>query len=376
MGSLKTLAVVVSICFFTSNLSGSFLPVYYMETGLSIIEITHLLLLTFLAIGLLPTILLKLVKNFERVMSFSILFTMVFYIALIFVKSPILLGLIYGLSIATFWPSFNLLQFRLSESNSRARIVSIFSSVIPSLASVAGPFTGGLIIENFGFTSLFVVSIGFYIVAFFISRKIEFQPEIHKFSVPRNRLFAIFLATFVILGLSESYWLVYPLFVLSLSGKILQMGLVLASSAITISIITFLINWMSDIKRNRVAFALVGVTLSVAWYFGIGFASTVYEVVALSLLSGFAGACSLSWFAHYGDSFGREKYASMLVLMETGLMVGRVVNLAPMLFFMSIFNYKGYFMLLALASLSQIPLFLASRKGSDHGLTQDLSSGS
>jgi len=48
--SVKTLALVVGLFFFTSNLSGSFLPIYFKEAGLSISEIAEVLLFTFILI--------------------------------------------------------------------------------------------------------------------------------------------------------------------------------------------------------------------------------------------------------------------------------------------------------------------------------------
>lgn len=102
--------------FFTSSLLGSFLPVYYHEElGMGIPEIATILLPTFLLIGLLPVVLLKMVSNFERVISYGIFLTMAFYVLLMFVRNPIVLGLANGLGIATFWPSFNLLLFRLAN---------------------------------------------------------------------------------------------------------------------------------------------------------------------------------------------------------------------------------------------------------------------
>jgi len=89
--SLKTLAVFTSIFFFTSNLSGTFITIYFKEMGLSIPEIALILLITFIIIGLLPLTLLKKVKNFERVISVGVFFTMLFYIALIFIKHPAIL---------------------------------------------------------------------------------------------------------------------------------------------------------------------------------------------------------------------------------------------------------------------------------------------
>jgi hypothetical protein len=76
-------------------------------------------------------------------MSFGIISTMFFFIALVYTKNPIFLGLTNGLGIATFWPSFNLLQFRLSESAARARTISLLSSIIPYMTSIIGPAVGG-----------------------------------------------------------------------------------------------------------------------------------------------------------------------------------------------------------------------------------------
>jgi len=362
ISSLKTLAFVVSIFFFTSNLSGMFLPVYFRDIGLGIAEIVEILLFTFIVIGLLPLILLKFVKNFESIISFGIFSTMLFYIALIYIKHPIILGLSYGTSIATFWPSFNLLQFRLSESKVRARTVSFFSSVIPSLASIVGPAVGSFIIENLSFASLFTISIFLYLTAFIFSMRIQFKPEIQGFSVPKAKILIIFFVTFIILGLSEAYWLAYPFFVLTVSETILRMGLVLTLSAVVMSAITFLVNWLSDIKKARVEFAIIGATLYVAWYFVIANAATMYEIVALSMISGLAGAFTLSWFAHYGDSFSREYFASILVLMEVGLMIGRIINLAPTFIFISEANYANYFIFLGVVSLFLIPFLAASKK--------------
>jgi len=222
--SVKTLALVVGLFFFTSNLSGSFLPIYFKEAGLSISEIAEVLLFTFILIGLLPIILLQKIKNFERTICFGIFSTMLFYVVLIYFTNPVILGLVYGLGIATFWPSFNLLQFRLSESRNRARTVSLFSSIIPSLAGIVGPAVGGFIIEDFGFTKLFAAAVILYLITFVLSTRIKFKPEVRKFSIPKTKTLTMFLMTFIILGFCESHWLAYPSFVHGVSGTVLYMG--------------------------------------------------------------------------------------------------------------------------------------------------------
>lgn len=338
-----------------------FLPVYFKELGLSLAEIIKIMLLTFTVIGLLPIALLKLVKNFERLISLGIFLTMLFYLALIYIKEPIVLGLAYGLSVATFWPCFNLLQFRLSESTVRARTVSLFTMIIPTLSGTVSPAVGGFIIENFEFIWLFRFSIALYLIAFLLSTRIRFQSEIHGLSIPKVRMFHIFFITFIIFGLFDSYWLAYPLFVHKISETALKMGLVFTFGAVLVSSITFLVNWLSDIKKARVEFTVVSAILYFAWYSAIAFASTMHEIVALSLLSGLAGAFSLSWFAYYGDYFAREYYASILVMMEVGLMIGRLINLVPTYVFIPE-NYQSYFILLGIFSLFLIPLLIVSKR--------------
>jgi len=102
--------------------------------------------------------------------------------------------------------------------------------------------------------------------------------------------------------------------------------------------------------------------LNAAWYFAIGFASSTNQIVFLSLLLGSAGALRISWFAYYGDSFDNENYASILVMMEAGLMIGRATNLAPTYVLVAQANYTGYFILLGQILLLLIPPFAASRR--------------
>jgi MFS family permease len=360
--STKKLIIVVVLFFFTSSLSGSFLPIYFRDQGLDLSEICTVMLFTFMILGFLPVTLLKTVRNFERIVTFGILATMLFYLALVYFKSPIILGLAYGVSLATFWPSFNLLMFRLSVSNSRARTISLYSSVIPTLAGIAGPAVGGFIIEKLGFTAVFTIQTLLYLIAFLLSTKICYRPEENKFSIPRSKTFAIFFATFIVAGLAETYWIPYPFFVFNISGTVLNMGLVLTTTSIIISIITFSINWISDVKRTRIGFAVIGTFLSAIWCFSLGFASSMNHIIVLGLLAGFANAFRISWSAHYGDSFGRESYASMLVLMETGLMIGRSFNLVPTYLFVSQENYTGIFAFYGLVTLFLIPLLLAAKR--------------
>lgn len=145
---------------------------------------------------------------------------------------------------------------------------------------------------------------------------------------------------------------------LSISSTIISMGLVVTASSLIIALVNVAVNRLSDIKGSRIEFAIIGSILYSVWYFALTFASNAVDIVLLSLLSGLASAFSLSWFAYYGDSFGREFHASILVMMEAGLMVGRIINLLPTYVFITSYDYASYFEVLSIASLLLMPVLL------------------
>ena len=83
------------------------------------------------------------------------------------------------------------------------------------------------------------------------------------------------------------------------------------------------------------------------------------------MLAGFANAFRISWSAHYGDSFGKEYYASILVMMETGFMIGRSVSLAPTYLLVSEANYAGIFAFFGVVTLFLVPLYVAAKRSQD-----------
>jgi MFS family permease len=355
------LAVAVVLFFLASNLTGVFLPIYFVSSGLAVNAISTILFLTFAMMGLVPLILIRLVRNFERIMSLGILMSAFFYAMMVYAKNPILLGICYGLSQSTFWPSFNLLQFRFSEGKGRAFFVILMSVVIPGASRTVGPALGGWFVANFGFVAVFAVSIILFLSSFIFSLRIKYKPESTRFSLPRNRIFMIFMATFVIVGFCESYWLAYPLFVDSVSHSLVKTGLIFSASSLVMLVVQLIIGRLSDLKLRRREFAALGSLLNALWYFGLVFATIDENLVALSFLGGLATALYISWFVYYGDSYNREKHGALLVMMELGLACGRILNLVPVVFYVSSGSFSLYFLISGIASLLLFPLYIGAK---------------
>src|SRR5271157_4946128 len=168
--------VVITVFFSLANsITGIFLPNYYLQAGLDVGAIILLMAATFLTIGLLPLLLLKLMpESFEKLLIVGIILTAAFYALLLLVKNPLLLGLVQGLSLGTYWPAFNLLLYRHTSIRRRGLVVSLLYVAIPAITTVAGPAMGGVFISILGFGALFALGIAFLAVALAFSLWIRY----------------------------------------------------------------------------------------------------------------------------------------------------------------------------------------------------------
>ncbi|MDE1833689.1 MAG: hypothetical protein KGH58_04705, partial [Candidatus Micrarchaeota archaeon] len=88
--SLLPLTIMVAFQSLASAVTGIFLPNYYLQIGMSITQISALIGVTMLLVGLVPLLTLKLLpRHFERLLPIGIFLGMVFYALLMFVKSPL-----------------------------------------------------------------------------------------------------------------------------------------------------------------------------------------------------------------------------------------------------------------------------------------------
>jgi len=376
--SLLSLTLMVAFQSLASAVTGIFLPNYYLQIGLSINQIILLIAVTMLLVGLLPILTLKfLPRYFEKLIVVGILLGMVFFALLIFVKSPIILGIAWGLTLATFWPSFNLLLYRLTKVKNRGLVVSLLYVAVPTVTGVIGPFVGGLLIHFSSFNTLFLVGIALLAVALAFSLKVRYEPVVSDFKVPANRLSLIFGVIIILFGfLSASQFLAYPLFLNKLTGGFLKMGAVDSLLVLIFAVISLVAGRVSRVGRHRVNFTIIGLVLGAVWLVIMAFVMNVPELVAASVVSGVSGALVFMLFALYGDFFKRGQHAMLVVLWELFLMIGRLLNLIPTGVYINSFNFSGYFLVSGAVSLTVIiPLLLLKRMYKNKSIAADAAQG-
>lgn len=357
--SLVYLIAVTVFYTLASSATTVFLPNYFLNAGLSINQIILLFAAMFVVLGVMPIFTLKFTpKLFEKLLMVGLLLGMLFFFLLEFVKNPLILGLVLGLSFAMFWPAVNLLLFRLTSIKKRGLVVSLLVFVVPTVTSVIGPFVGGLFINFLSFNLLFLLAIGLLFLAFIFSLKIKYVPAEGGLSIPRSWLLVLFGFIVVASGFGDVTWIVYPLFLHELAGGFLGMGILVSVLSLIFAVVSLIAGKISRAEKHRISFATFGMLMSSIWVMALGFVENIPQLIGISVFVGLYGAFSPLLFALYGDFFKRKQHAALVVLWEVFLMFGRLANLIPVGIFINSFDYKNYFLVVGIISLSCVALLV------------------
>jgi MFS family permease len=353
--SLFYLSIAAAFYFLSGSVTGVFIPSYYIERGLSINQIIILIGCIFGVLGILPVFTLKyLPRYFEKLMVVGIVVNMVFFALIMLIRDPIILGLVDGISMATFWPSFNLLIYRLTGVKRRGMIASLLYIIIPTLVGIIGPAIGGALIQFISFGSIFIFSIIMLVVALVFALKIKYKPVTGGFVIPKKRLLLLFGVIIVISGFTDIGWIVYPLFLRSLSSGFLQMGIVAAILSMIFVIVSYVFGKVSEVDKHKVRFAVLSAVMTTIYLFALVFVNVIPQLIVVSVFASLSGIFGVAVISLYGDFFKRKYHATLVVLWEIMLMFGRFATLIPVYFFINTFDFSGYFWVIGIVSLISI----------------------
>jgi MFS family permease len=357
--SLVYLIAITAFYTLASSATNVFFPNYLLNAGLSMTRVILLYAVAFATLGIIPIFTLKFApKSFERLLSVGLLLEMLFFFLLGFVRNPLVLGLTLGLSYAMFWPAFNLLLFRLTSIKKRGLVVSLIYFVVPAVTGIIGPSIGGLFINFLSFNLLFSLAIGLLLLAFIFSLKIRYAPAEGGFNIPRSWLLALFGLIVVTSSLGDVTWIAYPLFLHKLAGGFLGMGILVSALSLIFAVVSLIAGKISSAEKHRISFATFAMLMSSVWVMALGFVQNIPQLIGISVFVGLYGAFSPLLFALYGDFFKRKQHATLVVLWEVFLMFGRLANLIPTGIFINSFDFKSYFLVVGILSLSCVALLV------------------
>lgn len=139
-----------------------FIPIFAQKLGASFLDLGYIGAAGGLTYAIAPFFVGQLADRMSRwkLYAIAILINFTATFALIFagsVSDVIAIRAVGGLGLAFFWPTTEILVLDLAAREHRVREMGRYSISWGS-AFLIGPFFGGLIIQNFGFLTLFVIS--------------------------------------------------------------------------------------------------------------------------------------------------------------------------------------------------------------------------
>ncbi|MFH0961739.1 MAG: MFS transporter [archaeon] len=349
---------VVLLHSLAASTSGIYLPLFYLSRGIPISGIILLLCATFAILTIVPLFL-----SGRNTISLGLLFFSLFYFSASF-SQPIVVGVLYGLGLAFFWPSLNFLSSELTDSGERAGFLGKISAV-RTLAPVFGVLFGGFFAAAFGLKYLIFVSGGIFILSFLLSLLFLIDFPSKDFDAKEMRLpfvdrnFFLFSAGFFLNGFADSSWLVYPLLLAKISGgNTSEIGI--ASSAITVlsAMIFVVVGKLSDVFGRRKPFLLLSVPFEFIWFFGVSVSASLIQIILVSVSSSLASALMRTGDSLYIDCYEKKHHAFLTALRESALNLGRIASILVLSSLIISGNYHFYYRIFATASLFYIPIYL------------------
>lgn len=188
---LTLLLVIGGLYSLSIALSNTFVNIYlwkqsgqFKDLGLYNLAIVILQLLTFILAG-------RWAKKIDRVivLRIGVIFLGIFYATVLLAGANassylLLLGALLGIGYGFYWLAFNVLTFEITEPENRD-FFNGFLGILNSIGGMLGPFAAGFIIsrmEKFtGYTIIFGISLGLFLIAVLLSFFIKRRPAEGKY---------------------------------------------------------------------------------------------------------------------------------------------------------------------------------------------------
>lgn len=351
-----------------NGMLGLFLPVFlYLVYDQNIYYVIYYFLFGYLAYfftcpigaGIMSRI------NLKRTLIISIPFLVLHHVCFYFFEESVLPLTVASLVFLTvyrmfYWVPYHTDFAEFTDRRNRGKQMS-FLAAIASLVSIAIPFIGGFILDQFNFQTLFIVVIlliSMSVIPFFLTRSVYekysfgYWETFKKLFGKKNRRM---LLAYGADGAENSVGVVlWPVFVWQiLNGEYLMIG-VISSIVVLITIILQLgVGKFTDQMRKKKLMRTGSILYAVGWLIKT-FVSTGFQVFIASTYHSFATIVMRTPF----DALMYEKAADSghyvdeyTVLREMAISLGRVIILSFVLLIIALGGMKLAFPLAALISL-------------------------
>ncbi len=346
---MNEMYISVFLMSLAQGLISIFVPIYLYSLNYSIVQILTYFFLVSLFFIILAPFLSKIIGKIgaKHSISLSIPFYIIYFLGLsILDSSPILfyvLPLLLAIRLIFYNIAYHLNYLEHEDSKNRSKEISVLMSM-PLVASLLSPFFGGLIINIFDYSFLYVIGailLSLSILPLFATKdkkeNIKFKTKdlFKDIAKKENRNLSLSFmgyASATIIGI-----IIWPIFLTSLSISAKSIGIIMSSAAIITLILFLFIKEKEDIKTEEKEIKKRTILHTIGWI-GRIFADSVflaflidsYKKITFRLLS-------LPWTSYtYNIAKKRHDYFRFIVSREITFNLSRVLIIPILIWFFNI----------------------------------------
>ena len=344
-----------------------FEPIYLYVQGFSLVQILYFFLAVYVAYFLLVPLGAKFARRFgyEKAMYLASPFLIGYYAFLYLI--PTGQEFIY-LAIAAlvlqkmfYWPAYHADFARFGRSDERGREVGNLL-LITSLVAIVAPLIGGLVVENWGWATLFV-AVSILILASnlpMVTTPEKFKPKPFSYWHAYRRLFYAENRRnfFGFLGFGEELivLVIWPVFIYTIVSDFLSIGSLVAGATLVTTLVLLYVGRMTDssAKTSRRSLLKIGsIFYAAAWWLRL-LALTPLAVFLVDTLSRITkNVIIVPMMAMTYDHAGETSVMKTVVFFEMSLVVGKIlailISLAALEFLPN--SFAAMFVIAALMAL-------------------------
>ena len=323
-------------------LIGIFIPIFLLKTGYDLATVILFLVIQWVAAAAFSPLAGRLISRFGfkksvllrvplLVLFFSLLFAVESASPGFLFLAPI--AVVGGIAESLYWIAI-MAEFmrntdKLHEGQQAAHLIAL-----PSLAHLAAPLLGALILATLGFTVLFLIVISMLLLSIaplflanVYSGAYAFKLSEAKLVIDRRFLLQFFLLGILVIGEG----VLWPVFIYTSLQSFLHVGAAAAITALGISFFTLLYGKIVDESDRKRLMRIGTIAYAVTWI-GRVFVTTPLEVYFASFLGAmFAAVVMVHIFANFTEFVRGKNILQCTVFRELWFSIGQIVLLVVIL---------------------------------------------
>lgn len=273
-------------------------------------------------------------RGYEHGIMYSTPFLILYYLSLFAIPfSPIFVGtaiVSYALQKMFYWPGYHADFARFGMANQTGRELSVLV-LLASVAAIAGPAVGGLVLVTLGYPALFIMVSVLILVSnipllmtpeIFTPRVFSYEDSWKRLWKPENRRKLISY-----MGFGEEFvvMIIWPLFMYSVVKEYFNIGAIVSVATLATILVAVAVGKLTDTSGRRRVLRLGVVFTALSWLMRLVSGGLGGVFLADTLYRSARTAVGIPLIASTYDSARRYSVTKTAIFLESSVVAGKLL---------------------------------------------------